>query len=178
MTIEMAKGTDNSNDEISRIVRHLVDIVEREVNAFQSLYDALLDQQALILRGDALSVARSNEDVEAIVAETKKLERERQGKSEDLSRCLDVDEGLSLSDVLPQVEQRYTQRLEELKQMLQILAKKIQSTNKRNKYLLEHSLQFVDNCLRILVSGSGGDIAYGRTGKVTMRDNSLYSGIG
>jgi flagellar biosynthesis/type III secretory pathway chaperone len=178
MTIEMVKSTDNNNDEISRIVRQLADIVEQEVNAFQSLYDALLDQQTVILRGDALSVAQSNEDVEAIVVETKKLERERMGKSQDLSRCLDVEEGLSLSDVLPLVEQRYTQRLEELKQMLQVLAKKIQSTNKRNKYLLEHSLQFVDNCLRILVEGSGGDIAYGRTGKVMMRENSLYSGVG
>ncbi len=178
MTIEIQKSADNNDDEIGRLVQDLTSVVEQEVKAFQLLLDALLEQQASILRGDSLSVTRSNNEVDAIVAETKILERTRQGKSQDISRFLNVEEELTLSEMLPHVEQRYADRLGELKLVLLTLSQKIQSTNQRNQYLLEHSLRFVDNCLRVLVNGRDGEIAYNPSGKIAMRETSLYSGVG
>lgn len=179
MAIENQKSADNNNvDEIGRLVQDLTSVVEQEVKAFQSLLDALLEQQASILRGDSLSVTRSNEEVDAIVAETKILERTRQGKSLDISRMLNADEEMTLSEMLPFVEQRYANRLSELKQVLLTLSRKIESTNQRNQYLLEHSLRFVDNCLRVLVNGREGEIAYNPSGKVAVQETSLYSGVG
>ena len=178
MTEEIDKRADNHNDEISQIVDELTVVVEQEVRAFQSLYDALQQQQVSILQGDVVSVSQSNEEVETIVARTKRLEEERWGKSHDLSRCLDMDADLTLSQILPHVERRYALRLEELKQMLEALSQKIKTTNERNRYLLQHSLQFVNNCMRILVGGRENEIAYGKTGKVAMKETSLFSGVG
>ena len=178
MTIEMTKRADNNNDGMESVVKDLTDVIEREVKAFQSLLEALLDQQASILRGDILSVSLSNEEVESIVTETKRLEKERCGKSKDLSRCLDVEGELTLSEIIPRVELRYADRLKELRHILEALSEKIQRTNKRNNYLLEHSLKFVDNCLRVLVEGREGKLSYDRTGKVDVREVSLYSGLG
>ena len=178
MTLEIKKHADNSNDRMESVVKDLTDVIEREVKAFQSLLEALLDQQASILKGDVFSVSLANEEVESIVTETKKLEKERCGKSKDLSRCLNVEGELTLSKIIPRVELRYADRLKELRHILEALSKKIQRTNERNNYLLEHSLQFVDNCLRLLVEGSESKLSYDRKGKIDVREVSLYSGLG
>lgn len=178
MTLEIPNRADNNDDDIGRLVRDLTDVIEREVRAFQSLFEALREQQELIIRGDVQSISQSNEEVEAIVLETRKLERERCGKSNDISRCLDMEEELTLSQIIPHVEQHYADRLEKLRNVLEVLSQKIKNTNDRNRYLLDHSLQFVDKCLRVLVGGREGDVAYDRMGTVEVRDTSLYKGIG
>ena len=178
MTMEITKPADNNSDGIGSVVKDLTHVIEKEVTAFQSLLDVLVEQQASIVKGDTDSVSLSNEEVEKIVTETMKLERARLEKSVDISRSLNVKKQLSVSQIIPLVEERYANRLNELKNDLSVLTGKIQSTNKRNRYLLEHSLQFVNNCLRVLTQGQGSVHSYSKKGKVEMKETSLYSGTG
>lgn len=178
MTMKITKPADNNSDGIGNVVKDLTHVIEKEVTAFQSLLDVLVEQQASIVKGDTDSVTTSNEEVEKIVTETMKLERARLEKSLDISRSLNTKEQLSVSQIIPLVEEKYASRLNELKNDLSVLTGKIQSTNKRNRYLLEHSLQFVNKCLRVLTQGQGSAHSYSKKGKVSMRENSLFSGIG
>lgn len=178
MTIEIRKLADNSSEGIENIVKDLTSVVEEEVTAFQTLLDVLVEQQESIVKGDTNSVSSSNEEMETIVAETKRLEKERWGKSKDLSQYLNTDRALSISQIIPLIEEKYAHRLNELKKDLGSLSEKIQNTNKRNRYLLEHSLQFVNNCLHVLTQSQGGVHSYSREGKVDVRETSLYSGLG
>ena len=86
----------NRSDEIEEVVKDLVLIVEKEVTAFQSLRDTLLDQK--------LSVSRN-------------------------------------------VEQHYTKRLKDLKEMLCILSRKFQNGQRDIRDRIELSIKFVDQCL-------------------------------
>jgi hypothetical protein len=165
-------------DAVEKVIKDLSNIIEDEVKAFQLLLETLLEQQASILRGDALSVSKSNNEVERLVAETKKLEKERRGISQDLSRCFELQCELTLTQIIPVVEERYAARLKELKDIIHVLSEKIQSTNRRNRYLLEHSLQFVNNCMRILSETRTIKIAYNREGLSQKKETSLYQGIG
>lgn len=176
--MDAIKVNDRHQAEIGQIVRDLIQNIEQEVNGFQSLLDALLDQQASILKGDAESVSKSNETVELIVAQTEALERERVGKSDDLSRILDMDEHLTLSEIIPLVEQSYARRLNEQKEMLETLSQKIQRTNERNRHLLSHSIQFVNKCLHLLCEGQVQGTVYGRQGNTVKREVSVFQGIG
>ena len=151
VTVKMKKCMDNNG--IGRLVKDLTHIVEDEVKAFQKLLDVLLDQQTSLLEGDILSVSLSNDEVERIVAKTKVLEEKRKGKSQDLSLCFDVEEAPILSRLIPLVEQRYAERLKELKEVLKVLSKKIQNNKKQNTCFIEQTLRFVDQNLQLLTRG-------------------------
>lgn len=180
MLMETAKRADIHID-LSPVVQELTQIVEREVKAFQSLLEALVAQQQSIIKGDALSVSISSEEVERIVARTKELERERTGKSREITKQLDVEKELTLTQLIPLVEERYADRLQELKEMVIHLSKKIQTTNERNRFLLENSLRFVDKSLRILMEGRGArgvSDAYDKNGKVGASSVTVFRGVG
>jgi len=180
MTQEITRSADTHTVDIEKLVSNLAQIVEKEASAFQALLDTLLDQQASIIKGDAAAVNLSNEKVEQIVAETRDLERQRLGKTQSLGEQLSMDaEGqLSLSQVIPMVENRYASRLKELREVLVMLMGKVQKTNERNRFLLSNSLKFVDNCMRILVENQHKPTGYSRQGVVETTERSLFSGVG
>jgi len=182
MTTETENMTDNndevaSTDEVDKIVENLTKTIEKEVRAFHALFDVLVEQQASIIQGDADSVSKSNEEVERIVSETKQLEKEVRGRSRLLSEHLDMGEDLPLSEIIPLVEHRYSERLTELRELLITLHKKIQRTNQRNSYLLENSLRFIDESSKILAGGVTADLSYSKEGKAKQTDTAIYSGI-
>lgn len=169
---------DNEVDEVGKLIQDLTQVVEKEVTAFQGLLDALLEQQHSIIEGDAMSVSLSSEEVERMVSRTKKLESERKDKSKVISQHFDSDESLTLTQIIGQVESEYAERLNSLKEMFVNLAEKVQSTNKRNRFLLENSLKFVDESLKILMQGQNKDVAYGRNGKMSSQSRSYFSSMG
>lgn len=169
---------DNEIDEVGKLIQDLTKVVEKEISAFQGLLDALLEQQYSIIEGDAVSVSLSSEEVERMVSRTKQLESERKDKSKVISHHLDSEESLTLTQIIEKVESEYADRLSELKEMFLGLAEKIQTTNKRNRFLLENSLKFVDDSLKLLLQGQNKDVAYGRNGKIETSTRSYFSGIG
>ncbi len=153
--IDMRKNGGLSHDELENIIQHLTRIVENEIKAFQSLLSILVDQKNLQGAVDSTSVTSLNKEVNQIVVQTKRLEEEHCGKLKDISRHLDVQEPLTLSRLIPLVEKKYADRLEELKGMLLILSNKIKSTNGQNRHCLEQSLAFVNQSLESIVGCDG-----------------------
>ncbi len=169
---------DNQIDEVGKLIEELNQVVEKEITAFQGLLDALIEQQHSIIEGDAMSVSLSSEEVERMVSRTKQLESERKDKSMVISQHFDSEESMTLSQIIEKVESEYAERLSELKQMFVALAEKVQTTNKRNRFLLENSLKFVDESLKILMQTQGKEMAYGRNGKMESPSRSYFSGLG
>ena len=177
MVIKTLQSSDNSNDEVGRVLADLTVVIEQEVQAFQSLLDTLLMQQTSILKGDTVLVSRSSDDVERIMAQTRVLEKTRRDKSVDLSRRFHANDELTLTQIIPLVEEKYAERLGEMKDILHELSTKIRSTNKHNQRLLEHSLRFVDHCMRMLVENRKAGVSYGPRGTVKAKEEPLYRGV-
>ena len=108
---------------------------------------------------------------------TRDLEMKRRDKSQAVSVHFQSAEEMTLSQIIPLVEQRYAKRLSELKELLKTLSTKIQQTNQRNRVLLENSLDFVDRCLKVLVDNPG-NVSYNPHGALDNRSPSLYQGTG
>jgi len=165
-------------EEIGLIVEDMIKTVEEEVAAFQRLHDVLMNQQVSIMKGNPVSVSESTEEVDRLVHETKGLEAQWRGRTRDLSRYLETDGEIPLPELIPLVEFRYAQRLEELREILGTLITKVQSTNKRNKRLLEQSMRFVERYINML-TGKGGHLpSYGPNGRSAKPDSSVYHGLG
>ena len=176
MVMENTQRADN-RDDIGPIIESLTRIVEREVEAFQALLEALESQQASIVRGDTDSVTADTERVETLVGETRNLEQERWGQSLVLSKRMMVEQKLTLTKLIPLVEKKYADRLEALRSMLMGLAEKIRDTNEHNRRLLAQSLEFVDRSLRFLVE-SKNPIAYSKRGMMQSVGSPMYKGLG
>jgi len=177
MTIENQKSADNRYD-IENLIVELTSVVEKEVEAFKTLLNGLMEHQTSIVKGSRDKVAESQQKVEKLVSETKKIKDELKNKKDDLAKVLNIDENLTITDMLSYVEGSYAARLNELKDMLKILSDKVSEANSRNQYLLDHSLRFVDNCIKTLIQGSNQRVAYDKEGTVKKSESSLFSGIG
>ena len=119
----------NPNDsQLNNVVKELTHVVEKEVKAFQSLFEVLLQQGLLIPPQKENSASRLGP------------------YTEQAKRIIN-------SQLAPMVEQQYVQRLGELKDVLYVLSNKIQNTNKQNQSLLENSLKHVNNCLYVMEQG-------------------------
>ncbi|MCD6115739.1 flagellar protein FlgN [bacterium] len=177
MTIENEKTADN-NYEMEKLINELTSVVEQEVEAFRILLDGLLEHQTTIVRGDTESVSKSLHKVEKLVKETRKIKDEVRGKKNDLAKVLNVDGNIPIEQIVPMVEERYAERLNELRNMLNALSGKISEANSRNLYLLNHSLRFVDNCIKMLAQGGDQQVSYSKRGIMASREASLYNGIG
>jgi len=179
-TSEKLNSADTENAYLDTVVSNVTSIVEEEATAFKALLEELLLQQTSILNGDSDKVEKTNQKVAEIVANTRKLENDRVEELKVLSAHLqvEIEDALNLTTLIPLVEQRYARRLEELKDILLILMDKIQSTNKRNAYLLDHSLEFVYNCMEVLVAGHQPNDTYSSNGKTLKNKRALYRGVG
>lgn len=140
------------NVNIEQLVEELTAIVEDEVHAYNLLLDTLAEQQSAILRRDIYLPSNSDIEVKKIRKKTEELRNQRKNTSEKFSPYLDIDREIKLNDIIPCIEKKYAKRLNEFKDILEILSKKVQSTNKRNQFLVENSLKFINTCLRRLVS--------------------------
>lgn len=146
------KNKKNHDINIEQLVKELIGIVEDEVNAYNLLLDALVEQQSEILNGDTHSNSESHTEVKEIRQRTEELKNQMRCTSGKFSQYLHIDREIKLNDIIPRIEKKYAKRLNEFKDILEILSGKVESTNKRNQQLLENSLQFIDSCLRQLVS--------------------------
>ncbi|MCJ7812213.1 flagellar protein FlgN [bacterium] len=153
--MEMRKNGDVSHDELENIIQHLTRIIENEIKAFQSLLNILVNQKNLQGAVDPSAVSSFNQEVNQILVQTKRHEEEYCGKSKDISGYLDLEEPLTLSQLIPLIKKRYADRLEELKGMLLILSNKMKSTDRQNRHCLEQSLEFVNQSLEAIVGCDG-----------------------
>ena len=150
------KENDNQDqDELESIIQNLTQIIENEVKAYQSLLIILQNQDSSSVEEPLSDLSSINEKVNKIVVETKKLEAERCGKSKDISRYLDIGEPLTLSQLIPLVEKRYADRLEELKKILLVLSEKLKKSRKERPDHLERSLKVVNRSLEDIVGCEG-----------------------
>jgi flagellar biosynthesis/type III secretory pathway chaperone len=176
MVMETGQRADNPND-IDPIIESLTRIVEREVQAFTTLLEALEAQQASIVQGDTEAVSVTTERVENLVGETRNLEQERWGQSIALSKRMAVEQKLTLTALIPMVEKKYADRLDALRSMLVELAERIRDTNEHNRRLLAQSLDFVDRSLRTLTENRN-PVAYSKKGLMQTAGTSMYRGLG
>ena len=178
MIQEFEKSADTLHMEIDGVVQELTKIVEQEVHAFQKLLKALLEQQHSIIHGDTASISSSNVAVEQMMSETRTLEKKRHAITKGLTSALNHDQQLTLAELIPMVQEQYGERLKMLRQMLLDLSHKIQSTNQRNHFLLEHSLAFVDRSMRILMGAATENVTYNQGGQMDSYKKALYRGVG
>jgi flagellar biosynthesis/type III secretory pathway chaperone len=158
---------------MDRVLLSLTKLVEREVQAFRELLDLLTQQRDCIVdrRVDDLTCVVEQE--EALIAETRDLERRRERQVEELSGRLGrPGEMMTLAQIIEAVEGAYAIHLSELRDSLLTVMGKLQMANERNRFLIEHALGYVDHHIRLLTTQDVKGASYTQQGS---RDAELRS---
>ncbi|RMF66786.1 MAG: flagellar protein FlgN [Calditrichaeota bacterium] len=152
---------------MDEIVEQLIEVISREIEAFQRLLQTLHQKQRAIVEGE---IGRLNEHVQTeskLANETKTLEAERLRRTRELAQSLSMEDlNPKLSQIIQKVEKKYAQRLAEQRELLRGLAQKIQNLNKNNQFLLDYSLKFIEENMRLLLSSNDQFTVYKKDGKL------------
>lgn len=126
-------------------------LVEREVEAFSRLLNALLRQQDLIPAGNLDELKETITEEERLISLVRSVREDRLAKTAVLADALSLPSGeVSLSRLVRSVGKQYAGRLDELRCTLSDLVERIDLLSKDNRFLIERSLNLVERNLQIL----------------------------
>lgn len=149
------------------IVEELIRTISSEIDAFNELLVTLREKQKAIVEGAVDRLNKSVEDESKLASQTKVLEAERIERTKELAAKLKMENrNPMLSEIIEKVEEKYSQRLTEQRNLLRSVVQNIQNLNKSNQYLLNYSLDYIEQSMKILLGGQESVNLYQKDGTV------------
>jgi hypothetical protein len=150
------KQTGDSVEDIGVVVEDVTRVIDKEVMAFQNLWDSLYSHKAL-----RLSIG---EDSTAIHIENMQIKGNASILSNEIPNGTDGDRYQRLnrcramisSRILPIIEQRSIERLNELKDILLILMQKLQKRNALWVHPIKRSIEVLNQCICLMGKNGNG----------------------
>ena len=150
---------------MEHVLSNLTELVEREVQAFRDLLSLLAQQRDCIVNRRIDDLRSTVEQEESLIEVTRDLERRRREQVEILSNRLGSPvQSMTLAQVIQAVEGTYAVRLSELRDSLLAMMRKLQTSNERNRFLIEHTLGYVDHHIHLLTGQGAQGTPYTRQG--------------
>jgi len=152
---------------MNEIIEELIAVIAKEIEAFEELLKTLREKQRAIVEGEVQKLNNSVENEVRLARETKHLEVERIEQSQRIAEKLALENITpKLSEIIENVEHSYAQRLTEQRQLLRDRVSEIQILNKKNQYLLNYSLSFIEQTMDMLFAGNESKNIYKKDGKL------------
>lgn len=155
-----------SGNKDDKWIKNLIRSIHEEIMAHQALLNKLKAQQYAIMDRDVARLFGLTEEANeslfvAKTASENRIETLRQAAAVRPSYELE-----SIEKVIPLVRSEFAQTLQEQKQLLLSVTEEIKKTNKVTKYLLEQSLEFINQNLQMLRSETEYGGSYQADGNV------------
>lgn len=149
------------------IIEDLISIIASEIEAFEQLLKTLYAKQKAIVEGQTERLNKYVHSENKLANKTKSIESDRLAKTKELAEKLALDDlNPRLTRIIEEVEGKYAERLQEQRDLLKSLVEKIQTLNKSNQFLLNYSLKFIENSMKILLGGNDKAPIYKKDGKL------------
>ena len=135
------------------ILQRLIRILSKEIVIYTKLLTVLEEKQQAIVSGEIEKLYSATENEQAALSEAKKTEKERKLTLGTLANSSsDLKNIESLRQLISVVEYKYNQRLNEIRDSLKNILEKVALKNDQNKFLLSHSIDFVQTMIKDLLS--------------------------
>ena len=149
----------------------LIDVLKKELAIYGELKKFLFTEKKMILKAAPLQQLNENNAVkENLILKARILEEGRINILKKIARSLDIDEkGIKLMSLANHASFEQRKAIEELKYELTAVADDIRNKNDENKYLLNVSINNVNETLEFissLVNRSGVYLENGKIGEV------------
>ena len=140
---------------IDGILQRLIRILSQEIVTYTKLLSSLEEKQQAIIQGKVDEMQLITEKEQSILSDAKLTENERNLAISNLrnnsNSMKDVE---NLTQLIAVVETKYHSRLTEIQESLQNILEKVALKNEQNKFLLNHSIHFVQTIIKDLLSSN------------------------
>tara|TARA_B100000941_G_scaffold289272_1_gene267897 strand:+ start:5484 stop:5999 length:516 start_codon:yes stop_codon:yes gene_type:complete len=140
---------------IDAILQRLIRVLSQEIVTYTKLLTALEEKQQAIIEGKVSEMQFIVDKEQSILADAKLTENERNMAISTLrANFKDLKNVENLSQLIAAVEIKYHSRLTEIQDSLKNILEKVALKNEQNKYLLNHSIHFVQTMIKDLLSSN------------------------
>ena len=153
--------------KIDSILQRLIRILSQEIVTYTKLLTSLEEKQQAIIQGKIENMQLITEKEQAILSDAKLTEQERNISIANLrTKSDDMKDVENLTQLIAVVETKYHDRLAEIQGSLQDVLAKVALKNEQNKFLLNHSIHFVQTMIKdLLTSNEDMNDLYAQNGK-------------
>ena len=143
---------------IDAILQRLIRILSQEIVTYTKLLTSLEEKQQAIIQGKIENIQLITEKEQTILSDAKLTEQERNISIANLrTKSDDMKDVENLTQLIAVVETKYHDRLVEIQCSLQDVLAKVALKNEQNKFLLNHSINFVQTMIKDLYSSNEFD---------------------
>jgi len=140
---------------IDGILQRLIRILSQEIVTYTKLLTSLEEKQQAIIQGKVKDMQLITEKEQSIISDAKLTEQERNLAISNLrTNSENMKEVENLTQLIAVVETKYHDRLTEIQDSLQNILGKVALKNEQNKFLLNHSIHFVQTMIKDLLSSN------------------------
>jgi len=140
---------------IDGILQRLIRILSQEIVTYTKLLTSLEEKQQAIIQGKVDEMQHIAEKEQSILSDAMLTENERNLAISNLrnnsNSMKDVE---NLTQLIAVVETKYHSRLKEIQESLKNILEKVALKNEQNKFLLNHSIHFVQTMIKDLLSSN------------------------
>ena len=156
----------------------LVEIVQKEVDTFQTLLDTMENEQKALVTQDVTELEKAVAAQRELAVNAAALERARTRLVTELSEELGVTASdMTLKRLIDRIQGPHSQRLGEMRETLIAMHEKIQTANRQNSLLIKQSMKYLDKSLRILIGDGPETGVYVQTGKVSKTSRTFLNRV-
>lgn len=156
----------------------LVEIVQKEVDTFQTLLDTMENEQKALVTQDVTELETAVAAQSELAVNAGALERARTRLVTELSQELGVTAtDMTLKRLIDRIQGPHSQRLGEMRETLIAMHEKILAANRQNSLLIKQSMKYVDKSLRILTGDGPETGVYAQSGKVSKTSRTVLNRV-
>ncbi|MBC8197148.1 MAG: flagellar protein FlgN [Candidatus Marinimicrobia bacterium] len=152
---------------IDAILQRLIRILSQEIVTYTKLLTSLEEKQQAIIQGEIENMKIITEQEQVILTDAKLTEKERNISIANLRTNTDEMKDVeNLTQLIAVVETKYHSRLSEIQKSLKDILEKVALKNEQNKFLLSHSIHFVQTMIKdLLTSNESMNDLYAQNGR-------------
>ncbi len=151
------------------LLEDLITVLREEIEGLEGLLLLCEKEKESLVAEDVRSLNQENREQEKLISKLRRSELVRVKVTKEIGKILGLkEERLTLSELLPHLQEPYSSRLKQLGERLHQSLKKIQAVNRTNALLLANSLRLIQKKVELLTQiGEGSDVLYSQEGRIT-----------
>jgi len=142
---------------VQTLYNKLVDIIDEEALCLERFLALLVDQQKYLVENDVDSLKEGVSHQQEIIKLIKALEKNRGQIVNRFSESMDVNPGdVTISSLARKAEGEIADKLLDLQNSLLSLHQKIEKAKRKNEFLIEHSMKYIEGTIRLIAQQNQG----------------------
>ncbi len=133
------------------LYKKIIDVVEEEALCLEGFLRLLVDQQKYLVENDLENIKNGVARQQELIDRVKSLEKARTqlvakySESENIKPC-----DLTMSGLARRAGGEIADKLMELQNSLMSLHRKIEKAKRKNQFLIEHSMKYINGTIRLI----------------------------